>query len=75
MPWIAATCPITEQQAHVNSETDGDIREYRCPQCGDFKITNSAIAEFKGLSLDQKLERFVYAKELAGADNPVTVTT
>ena len=75
MPWIGAPCPITEQEAEVNSETVGDIREYRCPQCGVFKITNSAIAQFKGLSLEQKLERFAYAKALAGDDNPVTVTT
>ncbi|ESX32872.1 hypothetical protein NKH47_17830 [Mesorhizobium sp. M1060] len=75
MPWVDATCPITDQQALVNSETFGDIREFRCSQCGDFKITNSAIAMFAGLSAEQKLERFIYAKSIAGTDNPITVTT
>ncbi|ARP64365.1 hypothetical protein A9K65_013990 [Mesorhizobium sp. WSM1497] len=74
MSWNAATCPITDEHALANSETVGDIREFRCPSCGDFKITNSAIAMFKGMSAEEKLERFEYAKQIAG-DNFVTVTT
>ncbi|ESZ31934.1 MULTISPECIES: hypothetical protein [unclassified Mesorhizobium] len=74
MAWMAAICPITDEQALVNSETVGDIREFRCPSCGDFKITNSATAMFKGLSAEQKLERLEYARAIAG-DNAITVTT
>lgn len=72
MAWMAAICPITDEQALVNSETVGDIREFRCPSCGDFKSRTRPPRCSKAYR--QKLERFEYARAIAG-DNAITVTT
>lgn len=74
MPWITATCPISKHRATVNSETAGDRRTFRCPQCGEFHITTAALAGFAALSVAAKLKRFVDAKSLAGDKHPVTIT-
>jgi hypothetical protein len=47
-----APCPVCEARADVTRPADGDQVTVSCWDCGSFKISGSATAAFKQMSLE-----------------------
>ncbi len=63
----AAPCPICEARADVTPATDGGQVTVSCWDCGSFKISGSATATFKGMSLEGRRALLIEAKTHAPA--------
>lgn len=58
----AAACPICEARADLTRPNEGDYKTVSCWHCGSFKISGSAEATFKVLSLDARRAHLTEAK-------------
>ena len=57
-------CPVCRGRAE-EARTTGDWRDIRCPECGDYLISNSADVEFENLSPEQRRAELDRAKKEA----------
>jgi hypothetical protein len=68
MAWVADTCPVTEEAAERRLEEADGYREYRCPFCHKFRISQASLPALARYPVDRRIELLALAREVAGDD-------
>jgi hypothetical protein len=56
---VKKACPICRRHAHFESQKFGDADIVRCPQCGNFKISGTAIAVLESVNDPERRREYL----------------